>query len=926
MGPPVAGILIGAAPPRLVTRTRRALDGLGVRSVEVSDAPALAAALAAGVWWFVRAGATPAEVPSPVVASRTGKAIVAFGASLDPPAPAADAPDLGSRAAALLAATGGVVDVVDASLPCVALALCARAAEVAALQLQRAADDPEVAHLLLTALSRASVRGVRDASLDACFGEAVRVAEIVTSLQIGGAEVVARSLAEALPRAGVAARLFALGSPTRARLPEVPGEVDLGASGLAPARRIARLVSEIRAWGADVAHAHLFGLDVIDALAAAGLPPVVTIHNAKQGFPEGTRDLGPARARLVVGCARAVVGDLREAGVTAPLRAVPNGIDVAPLRERGAAGERRGRALRAAWKVAPGAIVVLIVANPRPQKRLDRVAPIARALADRVAAGVHVVWAGAPSARDDHAKHLAASFVASLEAARVPLTALGAVTDVAPVLAAADVVLGTSDWEGLSLAQLEAIAAGVPVVATDVGGTAEIASACDQGWLTLVDADAVEIVAQAILRAAAFGAQARARGAPDLPLRFERRAMVRGYARLLRSAASGARCGEARDRSGLVLVTNNFSPGGAQQSARRLLVALARRGRAVTAITLEEDDAHPTPGLVALRRAGVEVIAAPRIDPERAIASALDRCRAHREIDALVFWNAIAEHKILATESAFASRVFDVSPGEMYFDSLARYFARPRPDAVADARAYGALLAGAVVKFEAERARAEDVLGCPVEVIPNGVPIVAEPRAWRGSAPFRFGTAVRIHAHKRLDLLLDAFRRVVTRHPGCELLVAGTADAGQDQVFAALRAESADLPVRWLGFREDVTSFLEAIDAFVLVAEPAGCPNASLEALGAGLPVIATDVGGIREQLGDDAGIVVPRVDAGALAEAMLRAAGDPALYQALARRGHTRARERFSIARMADAYERLFFGARSPEETARLVPEPTSR
>ena len=66
-----------------------------------------------------------------------------------------------------------------------------------------------------------------------------------------------------------------------------------------------------------------------------------------------------------------------------------------------------------------------------------------------------------------------------------------------------------------------------------------------------------------------------------------------------------------------------------------------------------------------------------------------------------------------------------------------------------------------------------------------------------------------------------------------------------------LRRLAEGLPVEWLGSLDETVEFLRDLDLFVLVAEPPGCPNASLEAMACGLPVIATDVGGMREQVVD---------------------------------------------------------------------------
>ncbi len=95
-----------------------------------------------------------------------------------------------------------------------------------------------------------------------------------------------------------------------------------------------------------------------------------------------------------------------------------------------------------------------------------------------------------------------------------------------------------------------------------------------------------------------------------------------------------------------------------------------------------------------------------------------------------------------------------------------------------------------------------------------------------------------------------------------------------------------------------------------MVAEPAGCPNASLEAMAAGLAVVITDVGGAREQVVDgETGRVTPRDDVAALAEALVALSRDAGPRRRFGARGRERAAERFGVARMADDYARLCFG-----------------
>jgi glycosyltransferase involved in cell wall biosynthesis len=93
-----------------------------------------------------------------------------------------------------------------------------------------------------------------------------------------------------------------------------------------------------------------------------------------------------------------------------------------------------------------------------------------------------------------------------------------------------------------------------------------------------------------------------------------------------------------------------------------------------------------------------------------------------------------------------------------------------------------------------------------------------------------------------------------------------------------------------------LAALYDRAQAFVLPTRADGVPWVVVEALAAGLPLITTDVGGISELVGD-AGLLVPPGDAAALAEALDRLAGDPALRRDLARRARERARSRFDEA-----------------------------
>ena len=106
------------------------------------------------------------------------------------------------------------------------------------------------------------------------------------------------------------------------------------------------------------------------------------------------------------------------------------------------------------------------------------------------------------------------------------------------------------------------------------------------------------------------------------------------------------------------------------------------------------------------------------------------------------------------------------------------------------------------------------------------------------------------------------------RLPACELHIAGGPDGGNQSYAKQLKKLAHGLPIKWHGVVREMPQFLQRSDIFLMISEPAGCPNASLEAMACGLPIIATDHGGACDQVIDgENGFLTPRQDAKAFAE-----------------------------------------------------------
>ena len=161
-------------------------------------------------------------------------------------------------------------------------------------------------------------------------------------------------------------------------------------------------------------------------------------------------------------------------------------------------------------------------------------------------------------------------------------------------------------------------------------------------------------------------------------------------------------------------------------------------------------------------------------------------------------------------------------------------------------------------------------------------------------------TTGRLTVMKGHEYLLDAVPGLVRRFPGLAVVV-----VGQGHLNERLRAQAIALgvadAVHLLGHRSDARMLLDAADVFVLPSRHEGMPLVLLEAMDAGLPVVATRVTGSDEVVVDgETGLLVRPRDASALEVALGRLLADPLLRRQYGRAGRLRYERGFTSARMA--------------------------
>jgi glycosyltransferase involved in cell wall biosynthesis len=232
-------------------------------------------------------------------------------------------------------------------------------------------------------------------------------------------------------------------------------------------------------------------------------------------------------------------------------------------------------------------------------------------------------------------------------------------------------------------------------------------------------------------------------------------------------------------------------------------------------------------------------------------------------------------------------------------------------------------------------------LGLPVEkfhVLNNPRPEMQPILATREETRARFGipqdaivlVAIgRVEAVKGWDILTEAFETVATESPRVRLLLVGAEQVkGQESFAASIQTRIAKSGlgdrVHFAGHVSDVKAMLLAGDVFVLPSRSEGCCNALLEALEVGLPCVASKVGNATEVLVDGGGLLVPRNDPRALADALSLLVLDVPARELLASQARIpeSVRDRQGHARqMAELYEDLL----TASGACRVTHEPIS-
>ncbi len=224
----------------------------------------------------------------------------------------------------------------------------------------------------------------------------------------------------------------------------------------------------------------------------------------------------------------------------------------------------------------------------------------------------------------------------------------------------------------------------------------------------------------------------------------------------------------------------------------------------------------------------------------------------------------------------------------------------------------------AVADFSAKRG------GLPREklvVIPNGIDLDKYPagqpadlRTFGMATGHRAVTFVgRLERQKGVDWLIETAPQWLGKLPDCDLLLVGDGPL-RPSLQSAARTEGIADRVHFGGWQPDVPEILAASSLLLLPSLWEGMPNVVLEAMASRLPVVASDVEGVRELLGPNAARqTVAHGDVQGFAAAIVAFMADPALSESIGLENRRRAEESFGIDRMVRLYEDLWASLAAP-------------
>ena len=207
----------------------------------------------------------------------------------------------------------------------------------------------------------------------------------------------------------------------------------------------------------------------------------------------------------------------------------------------------------------------------------------------------------------------------------------------------------------------------------------------------------------------------------------------------------------------------------------------------------------------------------------------------------------------------------------------------------------------------ARRLREEGVPAAKIRVIPNGIAIERFSATADAGGRRRIITVANLRREKAHEVLIDAAAPLLASHPGLEFVIVGDGPR-KEELAASVRDRGLATSFSFLGHRDDVPALLASADLFVLPSRSEASPNGVIEAMAAGLPVVASATGGLLEIIEHGkTGLLVAPDDVPGFVGAIDRLLKGPELSKQIGRAARASIASRYSFDRMVQAFEDLY-------------------
>ncbi len=724
---------------------------------------------------------------------------------------------------------------------------------------------------------------------------------MLPSLARGGAERSVLETLQGLVKAGATSKLFLLAEhkPCYEYKGE-PGRKVYRLHSLDAATKMRMAAFEILASPNPVVFTHMIHMPYLRALWKYGVHTIPVIQNSRPSWQNDPREFNDPHVPYVAAVSEDVAEQLRSARCPKPVVAVRHELQRWFTPEELQAQRQKMRELHS---IPDNTLLIGMVGEFKTQKAYARAVRVLAEVRRHRAAKLMILGGWDHQWGNGRVTYEATCRQALELGVMADLLTPGPMKDVSPYYAAFDVFLNTSLYEGLSVATLEAIHAGCPIVSADAGGNREC-----------LPPDSVLVTDSSDVGAYVRGiAQVLSKAERLVPLQPPDADLVPRLWCYMGQYGVPAFYEGKTDPARVFFLTDNLNLGGSPRSLVNLLCRMPKDGQTWLGVI---QSINHSAFLNELESAGVPVFC---MRSARTYLTRVEQILSmirHLGAGTIVFWNVEAKVKLMLAKilPKGSIRVMDVSPGPWLFTDIDNASGFQQRIAFTG-KDYFRRLDHFVSKYQGGHPPGIKLGAEKLSVIPNGVPDLSaaapgknDPQIdWAGESELVIGTCCRILPSKRIEFLVEMLSELNRRLPGVKLVVVGAGNPKYEEYWKFINKRIQELGVaniHFAGHQTDVVPYLRKFKVFLLLGTDHGSPNASLEAMSVGLPIVASGLGGTKEQVEPGVnGFLVSDADPKEMAHAVRMLLSNPAKLERFGKASRKIVNEKFTMDLMLRRY-----------------------